>query len=244
MIVIPAVDIRGGNVVRLFRGDFTKETVYSTDPVRMALKWQSEGAKRLHLVDLDGALEGKLKNLDWIRKITASLDIPVEVGGGIRKEADLQTIIKAGASYAILGTKACEDEEFLKKAVDRYKDKIIVSLDVKDGYLHTKGWVNPTEIKAADFARRIKMLGVRTVEYTDISRDGTLQGPGFENILKFIDGVKIDMIVSGGISGIADLKILKEYNKKEIIGVIVGRALYDGKILIEEANKICLTRMR
>lgn len=239
MIVIPAVDIRGGNVVRLFRGDFSRETLYSKDPVKMALKWQSEGARRIHLVDLDGALEGKLKNLDWIRKITASLDIPVEVGGGIRTEADLQVIIKAGASFAILGTKACEDSEFLKKAVDRYKEKIIVSLDVKDGYLQTKGWVNPTEIKAVDFAQRIKMLGVQTVEYTDISRDGTLQGPGFENILKFIDEVKMDMIVSGGISSIADLRILKDYNKKEIIGVIVGRALYDGKIFIEEANKVC-----
>ena len=239
MIVIPAVDIRGGNVVRLVRGDFSKETVYSTDPVKMSLRWQSEGAKRLHLVDLDGALEGKLKNLDWIRKITASLDIPVEVGGGIRTEADLQTIIRAGASYAILGTKACEDEGFLKKALDKYKEKIIVSLDVRDGYLQTKGWVNPTEIKAIDFAQKIKMFGVQTVEYTDISRDGTLQGPGFENILKFIGAVKIDMIVSGGISTIADLKILKEYNKKEIIGMIVGRAIYDGKILIREANRVC-----
>lgn len=239
MIVIPAVDIKDGNVVRLFRGDFSKETIYSSDPVKTALKWQSEGAKRLHLVDLDGALEGKLKNLVWIRKITASLDIPVEVGGGIRTEADLQTIVRAGASYAILGTKACEDEEFLRRAVDRYKEKIIVSLDVKDGRLQTKGWVNPTEIKAIDFAQKIKMLGVRTVEYTDISRDGTLQGPGFENILKFIGEIKMDMIVSGGISSIADLRILKEYKKKEIIGVIIGRALYDGKILIGEANKVC-----
>jgi len=239
MIVIPAVDIRGGNVVRLFRGDFSRETVYSDNPVKMALWWQSEGAKRLHVVDLDGALEGKLKNLNWIRKKTASLDIPIEVGGGIRTESDLQTVIKAGASYAILGTKACEDEEFLRKAVDKYKDKIIVSLDVRDGYLQTKGWVNPTEIKAIDFAQRIKMLGVQTVEYNDISRDGTLQGPGFGNILKFLGDVKIDMIVSGGISTLADLKILRDYNRKEITGVIVGRALYDKKILIKDANKIC-----
>ncbi len=239
MIVIPAVDIRDGKVVRLFRGDFSKETVYSKDPVRTSLKWQSEGAKRLHVVDLDGALEGKLKNLDWIRKITASIDIPVEVGGGIRTQSELDTIIKAGASYAILGTKACEDEQFLKKAVDKYGDRIIVSLDVRDGYLQTKGWVNPTEIKAVDFAGRIKGVGVSTVEYTDISRDGTLQGPGFENILKFLDEVKIDIIVSGGISSLADLRILKEYDKKEIVGVIVGRALYDGKIIVKEANKIC-----
>lgn len=239
MLVIPAVDIRGGNVVRLFRGDFSKETIYSNNPVKTAIKWQSEGAARLHVVDLDGALEGKLKNLDWIRRITASLDIPIEVGGGIRTETELKTIINAGASYAILGTKACEDEEFLKKAVDRYGNKIIVSLDVRDGLLQTKGWVNPTEIKAIDFAQRIKMLGVKTVEYTDISRDGTLQGPGFENILKFLGEVEIDMIVSGGISSLADLRILKEYNKKEIVGVIIGRALYDGKIILKEANKIC-----
>ncbi|MFH1778613.1 MAG: 1-(5-phosphoribosyl)-5-[(5-phosphoribosylamino)methylideneamino]imidazole-4-carboxamide isomerase [Candidatus Omnitrophota bacterium] len=239
MLVIPAVDIRNGKVVRLFRGDFSKETVYSDNPVKTAIKWQSEGARRLHVVDLDGALEGQLKNLVWIRKITASLDIPIEVGGGIRTESDLETIINAGASYAILGTKACEDEDFLKRAVERYGDKIIVSLDVKDGLLQTKGWVNPTEIKAIDFAQRIKMLGVKTVEYTDISRDGTLQGPGFENILKFLGNVKIDMIVSGGISSLADLKILRDYNKKEIIGVIVGRALYDNKILLKEANKIC-----
>ncbi len=214
MIIIPAVDIRGGNVVRLFKGDFAKETVYSGDPVKVSNKWQAEGAKRLHVVDLDGALEGKLMNLNWIRKITAALDIPVEVGGGIRTEDELKTIINAGASYAILGTKACEDEEFLKKAVDKYADKIIVSLDVKDGYLHTKGWVNPTQIKAVDFARRIKLLGARTIEYTDISRDGTLQGPGFENILRFLEEVKIDMIVSGGISSLADLRILKDLAKK------------------------------
>ncbi len=239
MLVIPAVDIRNGKVVRLFRGDFSKETVYSDNPVKIAIKWQSEGARRLHVVDLDGALEGQLKNLVWIRKITASLDIPIEVGGGIRTESDLETIINAGASYAILGTKACEDEDFLKRAVERYGDRIIVSLDVKDGLLQTKGWVNPTEIKAIDFAQRIKMLGVKAVIYTDISRDGTLQGPGFENILKFLGNVKIDMIVSGGISSLADLKILSDYNKKEIIGVIVGRALYDNKILLKEANKIC-----
>ncbi|MFH0772290.1 MAG: 1-(5-phosphoribosyl)-5-[(5-phosphoribosylamino)methylideneamino]imidazole-4-carboxamide isomerase [Candidatus Omnitrophota bacterium] len=238
MIVIPAVDIRGGKVVRLFKGDFTKETVYSGDPVKISNKWQAEGAKRLHLVDLDGALEGRLMNLNWIRKITAALDIPVEVGGGIRTEAELKTIIDAGASYAILGTKACEDEEFLKKAVEKYADKIIVSLDVKDGYLHTKGWVNSTQIKAVDFAARIKLLGVKTIEYTDISRDGTLQGPGFENILRFLEEVKIDMIVSGGISSLADLKILKDFGKKEIIGVIVGRALYDGKIILKAANKV------
>lgn len=239
MLVIPAVDIRNGKVVRLFRGDFSKETVYSDNPVKIAIKWQSEGARRLHVVDLDGALEGQLKNLVWIRKITASLDIPIEVGGGIRTESDLETIINAGASYAILGTKACEDEDFLKRAVERYGERIIVSLDVKDGLLQTKGWVNPTEIKAIDFAQRIKMLGVKAVIYTDISRDGTLQGPGFENILKFLGNVKIDMIVSGGISSLADLKILGDYNKKEIIGVIVGRALYDNKILLKEANKIC-----
>lgn len=239
MIVIPAVDIRDGKVVRLFRGDFSKETAYSDDPVKTALKWQSEGAKRLHVVDLDGALEGKLKNLNWIRKITASIDVPVEVGGGIRTESELRTIVNAGASYAILGTKACEDEEFLKKAVDKYGEKIMVSLDIRDGYLQTKGWVNPTDIKAVDFAKRIKKLGVKTVEYTDISRDGTLQGPGFENILKFLKEVEIDMVVSGGISSIADLRILKEYDRKEIIGVIVGRALYDSKIILKEANKVC-----
>ncbi|MDD5424578.1 MAG: HisA/HisF-related TIM barrel protein, partial [Candidatus Omnitrophica bacterium] len=130
-------------------------------------------------------------------------------------------------------------EEFLKKAIDRYRDKIIVSLDVKDGYLQTKGWVNPTEIKAIDFAQRIKMFGVQTVEYTDISRDGTLQGPGFGNILKFLGEVKIDMIVSGGISTLADLRILRDYNRKEVAGVIVGRALYDKKILLKDANKVC-----
>lgn len=239
MIVIPAVDIRDGKVVRLFRGDFSKETVYSGDPVKTALKWQSEGARRLHVVDLDGALEGKLKNLNWVRKITASVDVPVEVGGGIRTEAELRTIINAGASYAILGTKACEDEGFLKKAVDKYGEKIIVSLDVRDGFLQTKGWVNPTNIRAVDFAQKIKKLGVKTVEYTDISRDGTLQGPGFENILKFLKEVEIDMIVSGGISSVADLRILKDYDRKEIIGVIVGRALYDSKIILKEANKVC-----
>lgn len=238
MLIIPAVDIRGGKVVRLFRGDFSKETVYSDDPVKTAIKWQSEGARRLHVVDLDGALEGNLKNLNWIRRITASLDIPIEVGGGIRTEADLETIINAGASYAILGTKACEDETFLKKALEGYGNRIIVSLDVKDGLLQTKGWVNPTEIKAIDFAQRIKMLGVQTVEYTDISRDGTLQGPGIENVRKFLGEVAIDTIVSGGISSLEDLRNLKALQKENIVGAIIGRALYDGKIILREVNKI------
>ncbi len=239
MLIIPAVDIRGGKVVRLFRGDFSKETVYSNDPVKTAIRWQSEGARRLHVVDLDGALEGNLKNLNWIRRITASLDIPIEAGGGIRTESDLETIINAGASYAILGTKACEDETFLKKALERYSNRIIVSLDVKDGLLQTKGWVKPTEIKAIDFAQRIKMLGVQTVIYTDISRDGTLQGAGIEDIRKFLGEVAIDTIVSGGISSLEDLENLKgRLEKKTIIGVIIGRALYDGKIILKEANKI------
>lgn len=239
MTIIPAIDIRNGKVVRLFRGDFSRETIYSDDPVKAALKWQGEGAKRLHVVDLDGALEGKLKNLNWIRKITASIDIPVEVGGGIRTAQEVTAVIKGGASYAILGTKACEDEEFLRKAVEKYGDKIIVSLDVKDGYLQTKGWLNPTDTKAVDFAKKVKAIGVRTVVYTDISKDGTLQGPDFENILKFLWDVEIDMIVSGGVSSIADIKILKEYDRKEIVGVIIGRALYDSKIILKEANGIC-----
>lgn len=239
MIVIPAVDIRDGKVVRLLRGDFSKEIVYSNDPVKTAIRWQSEGAKRIHVVDLDGAFEGKLKNLNWIRKITAALDIPIEVGGGIRTEAELKTILSSGATYAILGTRACEDENFLKKAVDEYGERIMVSLDVRDGYLHTKGWVHPTEIKAIDFAQKIKMLGIKTIEYTDISRDGTLQGPAIENILKLLGEVTIDVIVSGGISSLKDLKDIIALKKKTIAGVIIGRALYDGKILLKEANKIC-----
>jgi len=236
MQIIPAIDIKDGKVVRLTKGDFLKVEVYSEDPAEIAKKWQDAGAELIHLVDLDGARYGTLKNIETVRKLAKSVKVPIEFGGGIRDEESINRILKEGVSYVILGTKAL-DEKFLKSALDKFGDKIIVSIDSKDETVAIKGWQESGNTNPVKFAREMETSGVSRLIYTDVSKDGTLQGPNFFSIEKILDATNIEVVASGGISSVEDLRRLKSYEKKGLAGVIVGKAIYEGKINLKEAIK-------
>ncbi len=235
MIIIPAVDIRQGNSVRLKRGKIGAETIYSKDPVFTAKLWKSKGAKRLHVIDLDGAFSGTNINKDIIKNICASVDIPVEVGGGIRNMDKIKEIFDIGTAYAILGTVAFNSPKILKKAIDRYgSEKIIVAVDAKDGKVAINGWKDITSIEVLEFVNKLKEIGVQEILYTDISRDGMLTGPDFAGLKKLSEsGMRI--IASGGVKTIDDLAKLKKYEKYGVFAAIVGSALYTDDFKLEDA---------
>lgn len=235
MQLIPAIDLRGGKCVRLFKGEREKETVYSTNPVEVALKWQSEGAARLHLVDLDGAFEGRPVNSAVISAIASVLHIPLQLGGGIRDAENVGRALELGVSKVILGTAAVEKPKMVKKLVDCYQDRIIVGIDARDGIVAVKGWVEDSQRKAVDFALEMQDLGVREIIYTDISRDGTLEGPNYHAMEEMAKALGIQLIASGGVSSLEDLRLLKGLEHLGITGVIVGQALYSGKFTLKEA---------
>jgi phosphoribosylformimino-5-aminoimidazole carboxamide ribotide isomerase len=235
MQLIPAIDLRGGKCVRLFKGEREKETVYSTNPVEVALKWQSEGAARLHLVDLDGAFEGRPVNSAVISAIASVLHIPLQLGGGIRDAENVGRALELGVSKVILGTAAVEKPKMVKELVDRYQDRIIVGIDARDGIVAVKGWVEDSQRKAVDFALEMQDLGVREIIYTDISRDGTLEGPNYHAMEEMAKALGIQLIASGGVSSLEDLRLLKGLEHLGITGVIVGQALYSGKFTLKEA---------
>lgn len=240
MLIIPAIDIKDGEVVRLRRGEFDKVKVYSKDPVSVARKWESEGAKLLHVVDLDGALSGELKNLDVVKKIAGAVSIPLQVGGGIRSEESIEKVFSSGVRRVVLGTAACEDDMFVQKVIGRFGEGIVVSIDARDGVVATEGWTKTSDIKAQDLVKKLELLGLRVVVCTDISRDGTLAGPNIEalkEILKVRE--KILVISSGGVSSVSDLLQLKELEPQGVFGAIVGKALYEEKIDLAEAIKQC-----
>jgi phosphoribosylformimino-5-aminoimidazole carboxamide ribotide isomerase len=233
--LIPAVDLQGGKCVRLYKGEREMKTVYSNNPVEVALKWQSEGASRLHLVDLDGAFEGKPVNSTVISAIASKLHIPLQLGGGIRDAENVRRVLELGVSKVILGTAAVEKPEMLKELLDRYQDRIIVGIDARDGVVAVKGWVENSQRKAVDFALEMQDLGVREIIYTDISRDGTLEGPNYSALEEMARALEIQLIASGGVSSLEDLRLLKELEHLGITGVIVGQALYSGKFSLKEA---------
>jgi|LSQX01.1.fsa_nt_gb phosphoribosylformimino-5-aminoimidazole carboxamide ribotide isomerase len=235
MQLIPAIDLHGGKCVRLLRGIREMETVYSANPVEVALKWQSEGAARLHLVDLDGAFEGRPVNSAVISAITSALHIPLQLGGGMRDAENVRRTLELGVSKVILGTAAVEKPEMVKELVDRYQDRIIVGIDARDGIVAVKGWVEGSERKAVDFALEMQDLGVREIIYTDISRDGTLEGPNYSAMEEMAKALDIQLIASGGVSSLGDLRLLGELEHLGITGVIVGQALYSGKFTLKEA---------
>ncbi len=236
MLVIPAIDLRNGKCVRLVQGKADAETIFSDDPVAIAINWQEKGAKFLHLVDLDGAFTGKPKNLDIISKIVESINIPVEMGGGIRDQKTLEDVFKAGVKIAILGTKALTEPEFIKTVCKEYNDKIAVGIDAKDGITAIHGWTESGGKSAIDLAIEMRDLGVKTIIYTDIKRDGMLTGPNISATKKISMAVQgIDVIASGGVSSIDDIKALKEIEKFGVKGVIIGKALYTGNIRLEDA---------
>ncbi|MAH39558.1 MAG: 1-(5-phosphoribosyl)-5-[(5-phosphoribosylamino)methylideneamino]imidazole-4-carboxamide isomerase [Dehalococcoidales bacterium] len=232
MEIIPAIDIRNGNCVRLYQGDYGIETIFSDDPVEMAMEWQSLGALRLHIIDLDGAASGELCNLELITEIANAVLIPVQAGGGIRQMGTIEELLKVGVDRVILGTAAVEDAELVKEACRRFGQSIIVSLDAREGYLATHGWLKETELGAVEFVRSMATLGVRRFIYTDISRDGTLTEPNFNSIFELVDATRFPVVASGGISSLIHLKVLK---KLGVSGAIIGKALYTKQINLKQA---------
>ncbi len=245
MLVIPAIDLKGGKVVRLVRGDFSEQLIYSEDPVGMAQRWVKEGAPRLHVVDLDGALTGTPRHLDWVAKIVKSVSIPVQTGGGIRTIPAIGKYLETGVAQVILGTKACLDEAFVTKALNVHGEKIAAAVDVKGGRVAIEGWVRKEWMKPEPLIQRLVKQGVKTLIYTDTSRDGTMTGPGMEGLKEILALVLKDgcsLFVSGGISSLEDLLKLKELEPTGLKGVVVGRALYEGRINLKEAVEQCLPK--
>ena len=240
MIIFPAIDLRGGKCVRLIQGDFDKETVYSDDPQATALKWQAAGAKFLHVVDLDGARKGSPQNLDAIKKILSAIKIPIEVGGGIRTLNDAEKLLNLGVRRVILGSVAVENISLVEEAVKKFGDKIVVGIDARDGLVAVHGWEKSSAVKVGDLAKKIVAAGVKTIIYTDISKDGMLSGVNpeiFSELQKF-SGAEI--IASGGVKSIEDIRALKA---AKISGVIVGKAIYTGALDLKSAIAVAERRL-
>jgi phosphoribosylformimino-5-aminoimidazole carboxamide ribotide isomerase len=232
MILYPAIDIRGGRCVRLVEGDFHRETTYDSDPSLTARRWAEAGAEWLHVVDLDGAVAGTPVNAEAVARIRASVDVPIQLGGGLRQVGDLENVFGAGVDRAILGTGALKDPELVTSAVARWGDRIAVALDARDGLLATDGWLGQSDARAVDVAQRLAENRVRHFIYTDIRRDGTLSGPNVPGLSELIENVDGDIIASGGIATLDDIKAVAAAGAA---GAIVGRALYDGRIDLIEA---------
>lgn len=235
MIIIPAIDIIDGKPVRLYQGDYNKKEIVAEDILETAKKFESLGAEYIHLVDLDGAKKGELVNGEVIIKVANSVNVPVEVGGGIRTFETIKYLIDNGVSRVILGTSAMEDGELVKKAIAAYKDKIAVGIDCKDGYACGRGWLEKSSLYYIDFAKKLKELGVQTVIVTDISKDGTLEGPNVEMLKKLKEEVDINITASGGIR---DIKNIKDLNDMDIYGAITGKAIYAETLSLEDAIKL------
>jgi phosphoribosylformimino-5-aminoimidazole carboxamide ribotide isomerase len=238
MILFPAIDIQDGKCVRLRRGDFEEATIFGDDPVARARLWQDEGAQALHVVDLDGAREGKLVNLAIIEEIAETISIPVQYGGGIRTSETLRVIAGGPVERVVIGTGAVVDEAFLKEAVAALGSKLVISVDAERGLVTTHGWQERSSVSAVKFASFLQEQGVRHVLYTDIDRDGMMMGPNLKSTGELAESVDIDIIASGGISSLEDLKALKGLGLENISSVIVGRALYEGTFTINEARAI------
>lgn len=236
MIVIPAIDLKDGKCVRLLQGKKDEVTVYSDDPASMAKNWEAQGAELLHVVDLDGAFTGEQKNIEEIKAVRKAVDIPIELGGGIRDIDRIDMLIDLGVDRTIIGTIAAEDPEMLKKACDKYPEKIIVGIDAKDGKVAVKGWVEVTVHDAIDFAIDMESAGAAGIIYTDISRDGMMTGPNIEAMARMVESVNIPVIASGGVSKLEDIKSLLQI--KNLWGVITGKALYSGAMTLRDAIKI------
>lgn len=239
MIIIPAVDIQDGLVVRLTQGKFNEATIYSRKPEEAAKNWESLGAKLIHTVDLDGAKIGEVKNWESIEKVIKSVKIPVQVGGGIRKKEDIERLFEIGAKRVVLGTKAVSDKAFVEEVVSIWPDGILVSIDVSAGKVAEKGWQAVTTKKTEDLVKEMQDVGIKQLVFTDISRDGTLVGPNIAEIQKLLSIISIPLIVAGGISSLEDLKKLKALEADGLAGVIIGKALYEGTIDFKEALKLC-----
>lgn len=236
MIIYPAIDLKEGRCVRLYQGDFSQETVVNPDPVKQAIAFENAGAKALHIVDLDGALSGDLTNLQVIQAILAAITIPIQVGGGIRSMAQVARYLDAGVSRVIIGSKAVEDPAFVAEAVQQYGDQIAVGIDAKDGLVATRGWLAVSDQNYLTVADQMAQLGVKTIIFTDIAKDGTLMGPNLEQLQAIAAKVPdLQIIASGGISSREDLEAVKALG---VYGVISGKALYNGNITMTDVVEV------
>ena len=237
MQLIPAIDIKGGKCVRLTQGNANLETVYSDDPVAMACHWDEEGAKTIHVVDLDGAFHGSTTNLSLVRDIINSSSVNIQVGGGIRTMKAVENYVDLGAARIVLGTVAFKNPEFVGEAAKRFPNKIMVGIDARDGKVAIKGWVEVSNKKASDFARNFEELGISGFIFTDIGRDGMLEGPNLEAVREFAECTNVPVIASGGVGSIDDIFALLDLESLGVNGVILGKSLYDQRVNYSEAIK-------
>ena len=237
MKIFPAIDIKDKKCVRLVKGDFDNKTEYNISPIDQAERYKNHGFKNLHIVDLDGALIGKTVNLEIIKEIVGKHDLKIEVGGGLRTLDSIKNYIDAGVEKVILGSAAIKNKEFLKEACTKFNNKIALGLDAKDGHLSISGWKENLNIKTADFLNEVNEFGISRLIFTDINRDGTKGSPNFEETIKIAEKSKCPVIISGGVSSLQDIKKAKELSNKNIEGIIVGKAIYDGDIKLDELAK-------
>ena len=237
MIIFPAIDIKDGKCVRLIKGDFNQMTSYEKSPFDQAKIYFQNGFNNIHIVDLDGALQEKASNSNIVKEILKNFKLKIQIGGGIRTIDDVDNWIKSGVDKVIIGTAAVENKDLLKTVCEKFKNKIAVSLDVKDGFIFLSGWKKQTNILAANFLKEIQNFGVSRIIYTDINKDGTKEGPNIKDAIELSNKVKIPFIISGGISSIEDIKKIKSLNNPNIEGIIVGKSIYDGDVKIKELAK-------
>lgn len=241
MLIIPAIDLKDGACVRLRQGAMKDATVFGDDPVAMASRWVDEGCRRLHLVDLNGAFAGKPLNADAVRGITAQYpDLPVQIGGGIRDLTTIEAYLDSGVSWVIIGTKAVTDPDFVREACHKFPGHVIVGIDARDGWVATDGWANATDTQAVALARQFEQDGVSAIIYTDIARDGMMQGVNVAATRQLANSMSIPVIASGGITNMDDIRALKAVAGEGIAGAITGRAIYEGTLNLSEAQRYCL----
>ena len=237
MKIFPAIDIKDKRCVRLIKGDFENKTEYEISPIDQAGKYKDHGFKNLHIVDLDGALTGKTVNLDIIKEIVSKYDLKIEIGGGVRSHDSIKQYIDAGVEKVILGSGAIKNKEFLKEACQKFKSQIALGLDAKDGNLSVSGWTENLNVKTIDFLKDVNNYGVSRIIYTDINRDGMKTSPNLDETVKVAELSNCPVVISGGVSSINDIKKAKELNNNKIEGIIVGKAIYDGDIKLDELAK-------
>lgn len=232
MIIFPAMDLRNGNCVRLYQGEFSTSQVVGENPIDIAIDFKNQGAEYIHMVDLDGALKGDIANLDVIKGVIKETGLPIQLGGGIRNINTIEKLIEEGVSRVILGTAALNNPPMVKEAVKNFREKIAVGIDARDGYVAIEGWIKVSKVQYIDFAKTMEYIGIKTIIFTDISRDGTLTGPNFEATGMLNDQVSCDIIASGGMKSIEDIEKLANMN---MYGAIIGKALYSKSINLKEA---------
>ena len=237
MKIFPAIDIKDKKCVRLIKGDFENKTEYETSPIDQARKYQDHGFKDLHIVDLDGALTGRIVNLDIIQELVSKHDLKIEIGGGVRTLDSIKKYVEVGVDKVILGSAAIKNKEFLKEACEKFKNKIALGLDAKNGNLSVSGWKENLKIKAIDFLKEVNSIGVSRIIYTDINKDGMKTSPNFDETIKIAELSNCPVVISGGVSSINDIKKAKDLNNKKIEGIIIGKAIYDGDIKLDELAK-------